>query len=466
MLDTAVFRNGFRSASAQTSQRPSRVARSHSGVVPYALVYVDTDSAGSPNSTSVDPFAYLEQAITLNRSLLAVGLPRLTVATNVADRVERYLADVAGDWRPEVLQLRPSTLELPKVTRFYGTHFKLDLLEQAAATLHEGQLLMLLDTDMLALRSVSTELLLRCRATGVGAYDITDQEFSAYGESRVIADLETVAGKRLVNPRWFGGEALLASAAFIDKLVPRARLCFERYRSSIGQLNHHGDEAFISAALNLFVEEGHQIIDLGAHRLVGRHWSGNTHRDLRWYKGCALVHLPGSKRLLEHQARRTTFSAARIWRRLVLAHAFNRMLWPLRRWRRARARLRQMPVSRAARIDVLIVDPDAGRLSALASRLTSRGVVVMPALTMEEARDAARRLDPRVIVTSSPFVAVDDGDVPDAARRSAAGTDRPVMIAFSADDARLDWTQWDGWFPRSADPGEVVEAVMEALGRR
>ncbi|MEM5436814.1 response regulator receiver protein [Paraburkholderia diazotrophica] len=466
MLDTAVFRNGFRSGSAQTARRASRVVRAHSGVVPYALVYVDTDSTGSPNSTSVDPFAYLEQAITLNRSLLAVGLPRLTVATNVADKVERYLANVAGDWRPDVLQLKPSTLELPKVTRFYGTHFKLDLLEQAAATLHEGQLLMLVDTDVFALRGVNAELLLRCRATGVGAYDITDQEFSAYGESRVIADLETVAGKRLVNPRWFGGEALLASAAFIDKLVPRARLCFERYRSSIGQLNHHGDEAFISAALNLFVEEGQQIIDLGAHRLVGRHWSGNTHRDLRWYKGCAFVHLPGSKRLLERQARRATFSAKRIWRRIVLAHALNRMLWPLRQWRRARARLRVMPVSHAARVDVLILDPDAGRLSALASRLTSRGVVVMPALTMEEARDAARRLDPRVIVTSSPFAGADDGEVSDTALHSAAGVGRPVMIAFSADDARLDWTQWDGWFPRSADPGEVVEAVMEALARR
>jgi hypothetical protein len=463
MLDTAVFRNGFRSPSARSTQRPSRAARSHSAVVPYALVYVDTDSVGSPNSTSVDPFAYLQQSITLNRSLLAVGLPRLTVATNVADRVEHYLADVAGDWRPDVLQLRPSTLQLPKVTRFYGTHFKLDLLEQAAATLHEGQLLMLLDTDMLALRGVSAELLLRCRATGVGAYDITDQEFSAYGESRVIADLETVAGKRLVNPRWFGGEALLASAAFIDKLVPRARTCFERYRSSIDQLNHHGDEAFVSAALNLLAEEGHQVVDLGAHRLVGRHWSGNTHRDLRWFKGCALLHLPDSKWLLERQARRPTFSVARIWRRLVLAHAFNRMLWPLRQWRRARARRQRMPLSHAARVDVLILDADAGRLSALASRLTSRGVVVMPTLTMEEARDAARRLDPRVIVTSSRFVAVDGGDVFDEIQRSAG---RPVLIGFSADDARLDWTQWDGWFPRSADPGEVVEAVMEALGRR
>ncbi|SIT45484.1 Response regulator receiver protein [Paraburkholderia piptadeniae] len=463
MLDTAVFRNGFRSPSARTTQRPSRVARSHSGVVPYALVYVDTDSVGSPNSTSVDPFAYLQQAITLNRSLLAAGLPRLTVATNVADRVEHYLADIAADWRPDVLQLRPSTLELPKATRFYGTHFKLDLLAQAAATLDEGQLLMLLDTDMLALRGVSAELLLRCRATGVGAYDITDQEFSAYGESRVIADLETVAGKRLVNPRWFGGEALLASAAFIDKLGPRARACFERYRSSIDQLNHNGDETFISAALNLLAEEGQQIIDLGAHRLVGRHWSGNTHRDLRWFKGCTLLHLPDSKRLLERQARHPTFSVARILRRVVLAHAFNRMLWPLRRWRRARSRLRRMPASHVARVDVLILDPDTGRLSALASRLTSRGVVVMPTVTLEEARDAARRLDPRVIVTSSRIFPGDRGDVLDTIQRSAG---RPVMIAFSSDDARLDWTQWDGWFPRSADPGEVVEAVMEALGRR
>ncbi|MEX3973637.1 response regulator receiver protein [Paraburkholderia caribensis] len=335
MFDAALLRNGLVPTIRQIDHPASGYVHAGASVVPCALVYLETDSAGSPNCKSADPFCYLEQAITLNRSLEAVGLPRLTVATNVADEVTRYLGKVDGDSRPNVLQLTPSGLTLPRNTRFYSAHFKLDMIEQLGAMLREGELLMVLDTDMLALRTVNKELLQRCQATGVGAFDISDQEFSAYGDARVIDDLETVAGVRLHNPRWFGGEVLLASGEFIKELVPCAHACFERYRRVINELNHNGDEAFISAALNLLSDAGHQIIDLGANRVVGRHWSGNTHRDLRWFKGCSLLHLPGCKRLLERQARRPVFSAAHVWRSLVVRHELNRTVWPLRRWVRS-----------------------------------------------------------------------------------------------------------------------------------
>lgn len=464
MFDAALLRKDFAPTIRQTSPLPSGLLHCAVGVVPCALVYIETDSAGSPNCTSDDPFCYVEQAITLNRSLKAVGLPTLTVATNVADQVMQYLEKVDADARPHVVQLAPSVLTLPKITRFYSAHFKLDMLEQLGATLREGELLMVLDTDMLALHTVDGELLARCLMTGVGAFDISDQEFSAYGDARVIADLESVAGTRLQNPRWFGGEILVASAGFISALVPRAHACFERYTHLIHELNHNGDEAFISAALNLLADDGHPIIDLGAHRMVGRHWSGNTHRDLRWFKGCSLLHLPGCKRLLERQARRPGFSAPHVWRSLVLRHELNRTVWPLRRWVRSRVRprLHRRAAQSAARIDVLVLDPDAGRLSQLVSRLTSKGMYVMPALTTEEARNEARRLNPRVIVSSSPRGVVAADDLLEALDVQ----DRPVMIAFSTDDARLDWAHWDTWFPRSADPSDVVRAVTQALGAR
>ncbi|PMS26942.1 response regulator receiver protein [Paraburkholderia rhynchosiae] len=306
-------------------------------IVPNALIYIDEQSAGSPNCRRRSPFCYLEQAITLNRSLLALGLPRLTIVTNVPDEIERQLMKFGQDTPPWIVPVSPS-ITLPRSTRFYSAHFKLDLLEQAGRRLPKDALLMLLDTDMVALRPLDMDLLRRCQATGVGAFDISDQEFSAYGDARVMADLETVAGRRLANPRWFGGELLLASAGFIEELVPCARECFHRYIGSMAELNHHGDEVFMSAALNLLCERGHQIVDVGAHRLVGRHWSGNTHRDLRWFRGCSLLHLPGCKELLERQARRGTFSAAQLWYQLAVTHTLNRFIWPLRQGMRARRR--------------------------------------------------------------------------------------------------------------------------------
>src|SRR5258705_8232501 len=85
-------------------------------VMPCALVYIDPQANGSPNCTNVDPFCYVDQAITLNRSLLAVGMPALTIATNARKQIERYLADIDAKSRPKLLDLEPS-LALPRTTR-------------------------------------------------------------------------------------------------------------------------------------------------------------------------------------------------------------------------------------------------------------------------------------------------------------------------------------------------------------
>lgn len=191
--------------------------------MPCALVYIDPHGKRSPNCTNVDPSCYVEQAITLNRSLLAAGMPTLTIGTNARPQIERYLANFTESVRPKLLDLR-SSMALPNTTRFYAAHFKLDLLEQVGKLLPKRVLALMLDTDMLALHPLDQDILQRCFRSGVGAFDISDQEFSAYGAGRVIRDLEVVAGKQLNNPRWFGGECLVASANFIAELVPRARM--------------------------------------------------------------------------------------------------------------------------------------------------------------------------------------------------------------------------------------------------
>ncbi|ACC73873.1 response regulator receiver protein [Paraburkholderia phymatum] len=312
-------------------------------VMPCALVYIDETSAGSPNKRRHGALSYVEQAVTLNRSLLALGLPRLTVVSNVPRFIESYLDDLPADVRPTVQALIPS-LSLSRNTRFYSAHFKLDLLEQVGSRVPEGSLLMLLDTDIFAFRPLSGDLLRRCAGTGVGAFDISDQEFSAYGSGRVVADLERVAGRRLRNPRWFGGECLLVTSSFIKELMPFARECFLRYVDALPQLIHQGDEMFMSAALNLLSENNRPIIDVGTYRLIGRHWSGNGHRDLRWFKGCSLVHLPDCKELLERQARARVLNADRLWRSIVLKHALNRLVWPIKQRRRQHYLERRMAV--------------------------------------------------------------------------------------------------------------------------
>ncbi|WP_206171165.1 hypothetical protein [Trinickia terrae] len=304
----------------RSQDNADRYSSTAHAIYPCSLVYLDPAGASSPNSRSKSPLGYVWQALSLNKSLLRAGMPRLNVYTNAADRVTALLSSVPANMRPEVHSLAETGIDLPKSTPFYAAHFKLDLLSQVSERLPEDVLALLLDTDIVALRPLDADVVRRSARLGVGAFDISDQVFPAYGSARVIEDLEIVAGRRLNNPRWYGGEFLLATPAFLRRLVVRGRQYFDRYATEMSRLNHLGDEAFMSAALNVLADEGQPILDLGAYQTVGRHWPGNTHRNLYWYKHCAFVHLPGNKQLIEREARFAEFDPARFWRAVSLAH--------------------------------------------------------------------------------------------------------------------------------------------------
>ncbi|HTI16649.1 MAG TPA: hypothetical protein VL598_03180, partial [Trinickia sp.] len=297
---------------------------------PCALVYLDGVTGGSPNSSNRDPRAYVRQALCLNKSLLRLGMPRLNVYTNEPDGVRNVLAGSPDRSHPVVHALTIGGLNLPDSTPFYATHFKFHLMMQAARTLPGDTLFLLLDTDMAAMRALDVGLVERCARLGVGAFDISDQVFPCYGSARVIADIEAVAGRRLQNPRWYGGEFLLCTPHFLARLVACAKACFDRYTVQIPQLCQHGDEAFVSAALSLLAEKGQSIVDVGAYQAVGRHWPGNTHRNLYWFSRCAFLHLPGSKSVIERQARFEEFDPARLWRTVCAQHRKGQLRWVLK----------------------------------------------------------------------------------------------------------------------------------------
>ncbi|WGS53143.1 hypothetical protein LFL96_33795 [Paraburkholderia sp. D15] len=297
---------------------------------PCTLVYLDEDAAPGPNSTNRDPLSYVTQALCLNNSLRRVGLPMLTIVTNAPERVAQRFAGTPPEHWPAVTKLA-ATIELPKNMPFYAAHFKLDLMDQVAASLPDDTMMLLLDADMVALLPLDRSLIDRCAEAGIGAFDISDQVFPAYGSESVVADLEIVADRRLRNPRWYGGEFLLATPASLRRLVPRARAYYARYLSESARLEHHGDEAFISAALNTLVDEGQPLVEVGAYQAVGRHWAGNNYRDVRWFRCCSFVHLPGGKALLEREARFVDFAPDRFWRHLRVAHLRGRARHALKR---------------------------------------------------------------------------------------------------------------------------------------
>jgi hypothetical protein len=297
---------------------------------PCTLIYVDVDAKPGPNATNRDPLSYVSQAVCLNNSLRRIGMPMLTIVTNEPALVATRLSKIAPENGPAVTALT-ATIELPKDTAFYAAHFKLDLMDQVAATLPDDTMMLLLDADMVAMHPLDRNMVGRCAEAGLGAFDISDQVFSAYGSERVVADLEIAAGRRLRNPRWYGGEFLLATPAALRRLVVRARVSYARYISESMRVKHHGDEIFISAALNALVDEGQGLVEVGAYQAVGRHWPGNNYRELKWFRRCAFIHLPGGKALLEKQARYADFAPERFWCHLWVAHLCGRARHAIKR---------------------------------------------------------------------------------------------------------------------------------------
>ncbi|PTB20590.1 hypothetical protein C9I57_12205 [Trinickia symbiotica] len=251
-------------------------------------------------------------------------MPRLNIYTNEPDIVAQVISHIPAALRPAIHHLVAKT-SVPAEVRFHAAHFKLDLMESVAKQIPRDILMALLDTDMVALKPLNTAMLIRCSDAGVGAFDISDQVFPAYGCDRVIGDLEIVAGGKLKNPRWYGGEFLLTTQPFLETLVKEARLLYGRYIDNVGRLHHQGDEMFMSAALNTLSDSGQEIVEVGAYQAIGRHWRGNTHRDMRWFKNCSLVHLPSGKKIIEEESKMIRFDAKRVLRKVYLSHLSGRM---------------------------------------------------------------------------------------------------------------------------------------------
>lgn len=153
----------------------------------------------------------------------------------------------------------------------------------------------------------------------------------------MISDLERVAGRKLRNPRWFGGEFLSGTTAAFRRLNPYIQACWPHYLEHIGRLCHTGDEIVLSAALNLANEDGLQLLDFGGPRRgIIRWWTARTpfpQCSFDVAREHAVLHLPSDKEFLAAYAR--PFSPAQFLRdyeryarrKLVLRRIVNGVDW-------------------------------------------------------------------------------------------------------------------------------------------
>ena len=266
-----------------------------------ALLVLDDGSTQFANIRDVRQAGatYIRCAALLAKSVIAAG-HRPVIVTNRAEPLARAFAALGvPDGVTLVERAFHSKLDRDAIHR--AAHHKLDLIRDLAA-LPGDDLAMIVDLDAVFLRGLDAGDLPPRGA--IGCYDIT-ADMLRESAGRSTGDLQAILGEIACDPRWYGGEAIVARPWDYRALVTLLDAVEPRYWTLRPTLYHSGDEAPVSAALNLLRRRGGRLHDLGTANTVVRWWTAKRpfpQPRLAALTDRAIMHLPADKEFLAAQA--------------------------------------------------------------------------------------------------------------------------------------------------------------------
>jgi len=263
----------------------------------YGLLYVDRRHDKHVNlRPGKDPVVvYVGCASLLAASARWAG-ESFTVLTNAASELHRIAAE--HGFPPFACKEIAFDLEIPRNIRFYQAHYKLCALD-AMASGELGGFTALIDIDAVLLGGLSPRL---GGLHGLHAYGIDEGLAEAH-----LGDLHRLIGHPRGPRRWFGGEFIAGDPAALRPLAAAVKMLLPRYLEAVPTLAHVGDETLVSAALNLLIEAGAAVHDVGPERTVVRWYSSRLRvrqERLAQALDATMLHLPADKSFLQEQARR------------------------------------------------------------------------------------------------------------------------------------------------------------------
>lgn len=262
----------------------------------YGLLFISTSNVNFQNVKSNDALTvYIKNAAILGRTLAAKGT-KLNLLTNnkkyIVSRVPELIEIV------EIVEINFG-LSIPDGSKFYSAHFKIDVFRYFSKL--DLKYCGLLDLDVLCLNDFEQKLQCYANAGSPIVYDITNQLAEAYGSDVYRRDLLLCTNRELTSPRWFGGEFIFGTPEFFCKLIIEIDAVLPSYINNINKMNHVGDEAVTSAALNNLIDDGCQLEIVNNDKLIYRYWS-NRPRHMQISLNEALeysfLHLPSDKLFL------------------------------------------------------------------------------------------------------------------------------------------------------------------------
>jgi hypothetical protein len=243
---------------------------------------------------------YVNNAVNLSNSLRQQGV-EFTLLTNKKD-----IADKVCTYEGKILQIKEIDFltKIPSGTKFYSAHFKLDVFRYLSSISHEYAAFC--DLDMVCINAVPACLVNNISSGIPMYYDISDQVIPAYGHDVIMRDMESIHNLKSEG-RWAGGEFISGTPEFFVALSAEISSIFDNYIQVIDKLHHVGDEAIVSAALEILRRKGIYIADAGTLGVVGRFWNCSTlhpQKPFDYFKKCFLLHLPADKIFLAKMAAR------------------------------------------------------------------------------------------------------------------------------------------------------------------
>lgn len=261
------------------------------------LLYIDlieNDSINFKSKNATEKIKlYINNAIVLSKSLERYGY-NYKLYTNNIDfinencDVDLYKIDV------EIIQF---TTKIPRGTRFYSAHKKIDVLNHLSKL---SGYHCLLDLDILCLKDPTDDIIKMIANKENLAYDITthmpDSKISNLND-----DLNYLSGIRLDESKfkWYGGEFICGNTEFFKKLMEEIEFILPKYKSRVDKITHVGDESITNAAIRCLLSKGEKITNANDYSYIHRYWSTvkTEHKQesvIKALNSC-FIHLPADK---------------------------------------------------------------------------------------------------------------------------------------------------------------------------
>ena len=251
---------------------------------------------------------YLKCAINLKNSLALQGFS-FTLITNKKEILDNKLACLNQSL--EIIEIDFDD-RLPTNTRFYSAHFKVDVFRYFSTIKNdENKYFILCDLDMVCLKPMPLSLENVIKQSMPMVFDISDQVIPAYGCETIIADIGYV-GNFINEGRWIGGEFIGGDKYFFEELYEVIQKLYPNYLMNLERMHHVGDEALVSAAIDILRAKGKYIVDAGSLGLVDRYWNTSTkhhQKPIDYYYTMMFLHLPSDKKIMANFQKRSGFSS-------------------------------------------------------------------------------------------------------------------------------------------------------------